>query len=73
MATVLNIIIEEKNGRIETVISGGGKGKVTQGEVERVMAIAELMKNILAASGGEIAYFKADVAKAMKAAGVETH
>ncbi|EEG6606658.1 hypothetical protein G3K90_003876 [Salmonella enterica] len=73
MATVLNIVIEEKNGRIETVMTGGGKGKVTQGEVERVMAIAELIKNILAASGGEIAYFKADVAKAMKAAGVETH
>ncbi|EFS4423038.1 hypothetical protein HXR37_001396 [Salmonella enterica] len=44
MATVLNIVIEEKNGRIETVISGGGKGKVTQGEVGRVMAIAELIK-----------------------------
>ncbi|EBW6359736.1 hypothetical protein DPU24_02565 [Salmonella enterica subsp. enterica serovar Oranienburg] len=73
MAAVLNIVIESKNGRIETLMSGGGKGKVTQGEVERVMAIAELIKNALAASGGKIAYFKADVAKAMKAAGVETH
>ncbi|EGG3068932.1 hypothetical protein MOR33_003148 [Salmonella enterica] len=73
MATVLNIVIEDKNGRIETLMTGGGKGKVTQGEVEHVMAIAELIKNVLAASGGEIAYFKADVVKAMKAAGVETH
>ncbi|HFJ2098241.1 TPA: hypothetical protein ACGTPR_000837 [Salmonella enterica] len=31
MATVLNIVIESKNGRIETVMSGGGKGDVTQG------------------------------------------
>ncbi|EBP4585884.1 hypothetical protein VH79_22280 [Salmonella enterica] len=73
MATVLNIVIEEKNNLIETVMTGGGKGQVTQAEVERVMAIAGLIKNILAASGGEVAYFKADVAKAMKAAGVETH
>ncbi|HBZ9863942.1 TPA: hypothetical protein MND73_000637 [Salmonella enterica subsp. houtenae] len=73
MAAVLNIVIEDKNGRVETVMSGGGKGQVTQAEVERVMAIAELIKTVLAASGGEIAYFRADVAKAMKAAGAKTH
>ncbi|HGG6752508.1 TPA: hypothetical protein ACJG9G_000464 [Salmonella enterica subsp. enterica serovar Java] len=73
MATVLNIVIESKNGRIETVMSGGGKGDVTQGEVIQLMGLTEVIREALAASGGEIACFKADVAKAMKDAGIETH
>lgn len=72
MAAVLNIVIESKNGRIETVMTGGGKGKVTPGEVSQVMGLAEVIRDALAASGGEL-WANFDVKKAMKDAGVETH
>ncbi len=72
MATVLNIVIESKNGRIETVMSGGGKGDVTQEEVIQLMGLAEVIREALAASGGEL-WASFDVKKATKAAGVETH
>ncbi|HGA5556025.1 TPA: hypothetical protein ACISZV_003223 [Salmonella enterica subsp. enterica serovar Birkenhead] len=72
MATVLNIVIESKNGRIETVMSGGGKGDVTQGEVIQLMGLAEVIREALAASGGEL-WASFDVKKATKAAGIKTH
>ncbi|EDC5358762.1 hypothetical protein GAR73_07355 [Salmonella enterica] len=72
MATVIQIVIEEKNGRLETVMRGGGKGEVTKAEVEQVMALALVIKEALAASGGEL-HARFDVDKAMKSAGAKTH
>ncbi|EGB0327232.1 hypothetical protein H6W05_003561 [Salmonella enterica] len=72
MAAVLNIVIEEKHGRIETLMTGGGKGQVTQGEVSQVMGLSEVIREALAASGGEL-YARFDVKKATKAAGIKTH
>ncbi|ECW2671831.1 hypothetical protein F3X92_16060 [Salmonella enterica] len=72
MATGLQIVIEEKNGRLETVMKGGGKGKVTRAEVEQVIALAEGVREILAASGGELRVWSG-VDKAMKSAGAKTH
>lgn len=72
MATVINIVIEDKNGRIETLMTGGGKGKVTQGEVNQLMGLAELIREALAASGGEL-WARFDVEKAVKATGAKTH
>ncbi|EGN5153587.1 hypothetical protein IHY38_000590 [Salmonella enterica] len=70
MATGLQIVIEEKNGRLETVMKGGGKGEVTKAEVEQVMALALVIKEALAASGGELHVW---VDKTMKSAGAKTH
>ncbi|EDZ9435508.1 hypothetical protein GJW67_05890 [Salmonella enterica] len=72
MATVIQIVIEEKNGRIQTVMAGGGKGKVTKAEVEQVMALALVIKEALAASGGKL-HARFDVDEAMKSAGAKTH
>lgn len=72
MATVINIVIEDKNGRIETAMTGGGKGKVTPGEVNQVMGLAVVIRDALAASGGEL-WARFDVEKAVKAAGAKTH
>ncbi|EGN3249329.1 hypothetical protein IH097_004159 [Salmonella enterica] len=51
---------------------GGGKGEVTKAEVEQVMALALVIKEALAASGGEL-HARFDVDKAMKSAGAKTH
>ncbi|HAF6280397.1 TPA: hypothetical protein G9F26_004636 [Salmonella enterica] len=72
MATVINIVIESKNGRIETAMTGGGKGKVTQGEINQLMGLSEVIREALAASGGEL-WVRFDVEKAVKAAGAKTH
>ncbi|EIS3891260.1 hypothetical protein LZQ58_003347 [Salmonella enterica] len=72
MAAVINIVIEDKDGRIETLMTGGGKGKVTQGEVNQAMGLAIVIKEALEASGGEL-WSRFDVEKAMKAAGAKTH
>ncbi|EHA0405764.1 hypothetical protein LNS10_001874 [Salmonella enterica] len=72
MATVIQIVIEEKNGRIQTAMAGGGKGKATKAEVEQVMALALVIKEALAASGGKL-HARFDVDKAMKSAGAKTH
>lgn len=72
MAAIINIVIESKNGRIETAMTGGGKGKVTQGEINQLMGLAEVIREALAASGGEL-WVRFDVEKAMKDAGVKTH
>lgn len=72
MATVIQIVIEEKNGRIEIVMAGGGKGNATKAEVEQVMALALVIKEALAASGGKL-HARFDVDEAMKSAGAKTH
>ncbi|EHQ1784660.1 hypothetical protein JY197_004641 [Salmonella enterica subsp. enterica serovar Oranienburg] len=72
MAAFINIFIEKKNGRVETAMTGGGKGKITQEEVVQLMGLAEVIREALAASGGEL-WARFDVEKAMKDAGVKTH
>ncbi|EHQ3725783.1 hypothetical protein KUQ36_000445 [Salmonella enterica] len=69
MATALQIVIEEKNGRLETVMKGGMSGKVTQGEIDRALSIAMIVKDALAASGGQISLFNVDIDAALKRAG----
>ncbi|EBH1518537.1 hypothetical protein CBX60_22480 [Salmonella enterica subsp. enterica serovar Pensacola] len=69
MATALQIVIEEKNGRLETVMKGGMLGKVTQGEIDRALSIATIVKDALAASGGQIAQFDVNMDAALKRAG----
>ncbi|EKO4097086.1 hypothetical protein P0G01_003851 [Salmonella enterica] len=51
-------------------MKGGGKGEVTKAEVEQVMALALVIKEALAASGGELHVW---VDKTMKSAGAKTH
>lgn len=53
-------------------MAGGGKGKATKAEVEQVMALALVIKEALAASGGKL-HARFDVDKAMKSAGAKTH
>lgn len=72
MAAVINIVIEDKNGRVETLMTGGGEGKVTPGEVNQAMGLAIVIKEALEASGGEL-WANFDVKKAMKDAGAKTH
>ncbi|EEP9437645.1 hypothetical protein HCO87_002459 [Salmonella enterica subsp. enterica serovar Reading] len=72
MAAVINIVIEDKNGHVETLMTGGGKGKVTPGEVNQAMGLAIVIKEALEVSGGEL-WAKFDVKKAMKDAGAKTH
>lgn len=69
MATALQIVIEEKNGRLETVMKGGMSGEVTQGEIDRALSIATIVKDALAASGGQISLFNVDIDAALKRAG----
>ncbi|EJF3713243.1 hypothetical protein M1O70_004612 [Salmonella enterica] len=69
MATTLQIVIEEKNGRLETVMKGGLLDNVTQGEIDQALSIATIVKDALAASGGQIAQFDVNVGAAMKRAG----
>ncbi|EAQ6363589.1 hypothetical protein DOH76_08015 [Salmonella enterica subsp. enterica serovar Oranienburg] len=69
MATVLQIVMEEKNGRIETVMKGGLLDKVTQGEIDRALYIGTAVKDALAATGGQISQFDVNMAAAMKRAG----
>ncbi|EAO0949754.1 hypothetical protein EXE89_15910 [Salmonella enterica] len=69
MATVIQIVFKEKNGRIETVMKGGLLDNVTQGEIDRALSIATIVKDALAASGGQIAQFDVNVGAAMKRAG----
>ncbi|EDR6292838.1 hypothetical protein ILX21_002955 [Salmonella enterica] len=69
MATGLQIVIEEKNGRLETVMKGGMSGEVTQGEIDRALSIAMIVKDALAASGGQISLFNVDIDAALKRAG----
>ncbi|ENB7110939.1 hypothetical protein ABIG58_003582 [Salmonella enterica] len=69
MATVLQIVMEEKNGRIETVMKGGLLDKVTQGEIDRALYIGTAVKDALAATGGQISLFNVDIDAALKRAG----
>ncbi|EDK0981776.1 hypothetical protein GFZ13_21390 [Salmonella enterica] len=69
MATGLQIVIEEKNGRLETVMKGRMSGEVTQGEIDRALSIAMIVKDALAASGGQISLFNVDIDAALKRAG----
>ncbi|EOW8318524.1 hypothetical protein ACO026_003426 [Salmonella enterica subsp. enterica serovar Enteritidis] len=69
MATGLQIVIEEKNGRLETVMKGRMSGEVTQGEIDRALSIATIVKDALAASGGQISLFNVDIDAALKRAG----
>ncbi|EFU3350634.1 hypothetical protein HUH01_003974 [Salmonella enterica] len=69
MATVIQIVIEEKNGRIETVMKGGLLDKVTQAEIDRALTIGTAVKDALAASGGQISLFNVDIDAALKRAG----
>ncbi|EJS5187459.1 hypothetical protein NWX35_003952 [Salmonella enterica] len=69
MATVIQIIFKEKNGRIETVMKGGLLDKVTQAEIDRALTIGMVVKDALAASGGQISLFNVDIDAALKRAG----
>ncbi|EBK1959180.1 hypothetical protein FQB19_00210 [Salmonella enterica] len=69
MATGLQIVIEEKNGRLETVMKGRMSGEVTQGEIDRALSIATIVKDALAASGGQITQFDVNMDAALKRAG----
>ncbi|EGQ2008860.1 hypothetical protein I2514_001668 [Salmonella enterica subsp. enterica serovar Infantis] len=69
MATVIQIVFKEKNGRIETVMKGGLLDKVTQAEIDRALSIATIIKDALAASGGQISLFNVDIDAALKRAG----
>ncbi|EAY4716876.1 hypothetical protein S814_01180 [Salmonella enterica] len=69
MATVIQIVFKEKNGRIETVMKGGLLDKVTQAEIDRVLTIGTVVKDALAASGGQISLFNVDIDAALKRAG----
>lgn len=50
-------------------MKGGMSGEVTQGEIDRALSIATIVKDALAASGGQIAQFDVNVGAAMKRAG----
>ncbi|EJG5922211.1 hypothetical protein NAE50_000541 [Salmonella enterica] len=69
MATVIQIVFKEKNGRIETVMKGGLVSKVTQGEIDRALSIGMAVKDLLAASGGQVVQFDVNMDAAMKRAG----
>ncbi|ENQ5775093.1 hypothetical protein ACFVQK_001291 [Salmonella enterica] len=69
MAAVIQIVFKEKNGRIETVMKGGLLDKVTQAEIDRVLTIGTVVKDALAASGGQISLFNVDIDAALKRAG----
>ncbi|EDG3239296.1 hypothetical protein B6O78_09195 [Salmonella enterica subsp. enterica serovar Muenchen] len=69
MATILLVVFEEKNGRIETVMKGGLLDKVTQAEIDRALTIGTVVKDALAASGGQISLFNVDIDAALKRAG----
>ncbi|EJY7623738.1 hypothetical protein OHF61_000732 [Salmonella enterica] len=69
MATVIQIVFKEKNGRIETVMKGGLLDKVTQAEIDRALTIGTVVKDTLAASGGQISLFNVDIDAALKRAG----
>ncbi|HAG0016554.1 TPA: hypothetical protein G8O67_003885 [Salmonella enterica] len=58
MGVILNIVIESKNGRIETAIVSGEKGKVTPEEACRVMKLVESIRGVLAASGDKVVHFQ---------------
>ncbi|ENQ0424001.1 hypothetical protein ACEJ20_003744 [Salmonella enterica] len=69
MATVIQIVFKEKNGRIETVMKGGLLDKVTQAEIDRALTIGMVVKDALAASGRQISLFNVDIDAALKRAG----
>ncbi|ECC3214084.1 hypothetical protein S460_23515 [Salmonella enterica subsp. diarizonae] len=68
MATVLQIVIEEKNGSIETVMKGGLVGQVTRDEIDRALSIATVVKDVLAADGGQVVQFDVNMDAAMRRA-----
>ncbi|EAZ6483273.1 hypothetical protein CEH87_05700 [Salmonella enterica] len=69
MATVIQIVFKEKNGRLETVMKGGLLDKVTQAEIDRALTIGTVVKDTLAASGGQITQFDVNMDAALKRAG----
>ncbi|ELK2377693.1 hypothetical protein RU030_002456 [Salmonella enterica] len=72
MVAFINIVIEKKNGRVETAMTGSVDGEVIQEEVVQLVGLAEVIREALVASGGELQP-RFDVEKAMKAASAKTH
>lgn len=50
-------------------MKGRMSGEVTQGEIDRALSIAMIVKDALAASGGQISLFNVDIDAALKRAG----
>ncbi|EJX3083466.1 hypothetical protein OD218_005267 [Salmonella enterica] len=73
MATILQIVMEEKNGRLDIQIGGDVKEPLTKREAEFTTNLALGIRKVVLAMGGRNAGAEADVAEILKAAVTKTH
>lgn len=73
MAAALQIIIEDKGGRLDIQIGGDVKEPLTKREAEFTTNLALGIRKAILVMGGKNAGAKADVAEILKATVTKTH
>ncbi|ENQ5775094.1 hypothetical protein ACFVQK_001292 [Salmonella enterica] len=73
MATIVQITIEDKGGRLDIQVGGGTKEPLTKCEAEFTTNLVLGIRKAILVMGGKNADTKADVAEILKSAVTKTH
>ncbi|ECL1314201.1 hypothetical protein FPM66_23275 [Salmonella enterica] len=73
MATIVQITIEDKGGRLDIQVGGGTKEPLTKCEAEFTTNLVLGIRKAILVMGGKNADAKADVAEILKSAVTKTH